>query len=173
MTAAALPIMEEESNLRRQGARSRLTKGSVGMLNIVPMMDILFNLLIFFLCFGLALIPEGSLPAKLPASHGQAGGGTVPMTPIEVRLASAGNAVQVQLRPQGIRLISMPELYEQMRVLAESRDFGVESPVILVPGPDVPMAFVADAYNAAFQAGFKEIVFGEKADEGAASDAQP
>jgi len=143
------------------------------MLNIVPMMDILFNLLIFFLCFGLALTPEGSLPAKLPASHGQASGGTVPLTPIEVRLTSVGNAVQVQLRPQGLRLTSMPDLYERMRLLAESSNFGVESPVILVPSPDVPMQFVADAYNAAFQAGFKEIVFGEKTDEGAASDAQP
>ncbi len=54
------------------------------MLNIVPMMDILFMLLIFFLCFGLGLPPEGALPAKLPASHGQPGG-TVPLTPIEVQ----------------------------------------------------------------------------------------
>jgi biopolymer transport protein ExbD len=172
VTGAALPIVEEVSDLHRRAARSRLTKGSVGMLNIVPMMDILFNLLIFFLCFGLALVPEGSLPAKLPASHGQALGGTVPMTPIEIRLASAGNTVQVQLRPQGIRLTSMADLYEQMKLLAESRDFGIESPVILVPGPDVPMQFVADSYNAAFQAGFKEIVFGEKADESATADAQ-
>ena len=61
-------MIEEAPNLRKQGARSRLTRGSVGMLNIVPMLDILFNLLILFLCFGLALSPEGALPAKLPAA---------------------------------------------------------------------------------------------------------
>lgn len=172
MTSVALPIIEEEGpNLRKQGARSRLTRGSVSMLNIVPMLDILFNMLIFFLCFGLALAPEGALPAKLPGSHGQAAG-TVPLTPIEIRLTGDAGGVRVQMRPQGIQLSNMADVYAQMKTLVESRDFGADAPVILIPGSDVPMAIVADAYNAAFQAGFKEIVFGDKPDEGGGSDGQ-
>lgn len=144
------------------------------MLNIVPMLDILFNLLIFFLCFGLALAPEGALPAKLPASHGQAAEGTIPLTPIEVRLqaGSLGGAVQIELRPQNIRLGSMADLYDQMKALSQSADFGVDAPVVVVPDPQLPVGFVADAYNAVFQAGFKEIVFGEKTDEVASGDGQ-
>ncbi len=87
MVSETVTIPEEERrSLRRASARERLTKGSMGMLNIVPMLDILFNLLIFFLCFGLALVPEGALPAKLPASHGQMGGGAMPLAPVEVHL---------------------------------------------------------------------------------------
>ncbi len=174
MTSGEFAIITEEDSgrLRRRSARERLTKGTVGMLNIVPMMDILFMLLIFFLCFGLALAPEGALPAKLPASHGQPSE-TVPLTPIEVQLASARGGVQVQIRPQGGHVVSMSDLYDRMKRLAESREFGVDAPVILLPGPDLPMSVVADAYNAAFQAGFKEIVFGEKTmDEGAGADGQ-
>ena len=66
----------------------------------------------------------------------------------------------------------MADLYDRMRTLSESRDFGVDAPVILMPGEDLPIAVVADAYNAAFQAGFKEIVFGEKTEEGGEADAQ-
>jgi biopolymer transport protein ExbD len=161
----------ERSTIRKESARSRLEKGSVGMLNIVPMLDILFMLLIFFLCFGLALAPEGALPAKLPASHGQAAG-TMPLTPIEIHLSPVGGGVQVQVRPLGGQVTSMADLYDRMRALSESRDFGVDAPVIILPGADVPMAVVADAYNAAFQAGFKEIVFGEKTEDAGRADAQ-
>ena len=171
MTSAVYFDMEEGKSFRKESARSRLTKGSVGMLNIVPMMDILFMLLIFFLCFGLALAPEGALPAKLPASHGQAAG-TVPLTPIEIYLVPVSGGVQVQMRPHGGQVASMADLYDRMRTLSESRDFGVDAPVILMPGADLPISVVADAYNAAFQAGFKEIVFGEKTEDGGRADAQ-
>ncbi len=175
MTTIAAPYIEEEvTRHRSHAARQRLTKGSVGMLNIVPMLDILFNLLIFFLCFGLVMAPEGALPAKLPASHGQAPG-TMPLTPIEIRLepTSGAGGVRIVVRPQNVQTASMIDLYALMVTLRDSRDFGVEAPVILLPGPDVSMAFVADAYNAAFQAGFKEIVFGEKnTEEGGSANAQ-
>ncbi len=72
----------------------------------------------------------------------------------------------MEIRPQGGHVASMADLYDRMRRLAESREFGVEAPVILLPGPDLPMSVVADAYNAAFQAGFREIVFGEKVMDG-------
>jgi biopolymer transport protein ExbD len=165
VTSAAYFETEEKSPIRKESARSRLERGSVSMLNIVPMLDILFMLLIFFLCFGLALAPEGALPAKLPASHGQAAG-TMPLTPIEISLAAVSGGVQVRMRPHGGQVASMADLYDRMRTLSESRDFGVDAPVILMPGEDLPIAVVADAYNAAFQAGFKEIVFGEKTEDG-------
>jgi biopolymer transport protein ExbD len=167
VTSAVMSILEEEVPVRKR----RPPRSAVGMLNIVPMLDILFNLLILFLCFGLALAPEGALPAKLPGSHGQAAG-TMPLTPIEIRLIGDAGAVRVQMRPQGLQLSNMGDVYTQMKMLVESRDFGADAPVILVPGPDVPMAVVADAYNAAFQAGFKEIVFGDKVDEGTKADGQ-
>src|SRR5512142_1401828 len=108
---------EEPRSLRRVSARQRLTKGSMGMLNIVPMLDILFNLLIFFLCFGLAIAPEGALPARLPATHGQAARAALPLAPVEVHLQAAGSAdsVMIEIRPQNIRLSSMGELYDRMQ----------------------------------------------------------
>jgi biopolymer transport protein ExbD len=171
VTSATYVDKEEGRSLRKESARSRLSKGSVGMLNIVPMLDILFMLLIFFLCLGLTLGPEGALPAKLPASHGQAAG-TVPLTPIEIYLVAVSGGVRVEMRPHGGQVTSMADLYDRMRTLSESRDFGVDAPVILMPGADLPMSIVADAYNSAFQAGFKEIVFGEKTEDGGKADAQ-
>lgn len=165
MTLGLIAIPDDEpKSLRRASARERLTKGSMGMLNIVPMLDILFNLLIFFLCFGLAVAPEGALPAKLPASHGQAAQGTLPLTPLEIHLQAGGLAggVAIEILPQNVHLSSMTELYDQMKGFAQSADFGTDAPVVLVPDPQLAVGIVADAYNAALQAGFKEIVFGDK-----------
>lgn len=161
---------DDAGTLRRGAARDRLSKGTVGMLNIVPMLDILFNLLVLFLCFGLGLAPEGALPAKLPAGHGQVAEGTLPLTPLEIRLQGSGGVIQIQLRPQNVRLAGMADLYDQMRALAQSPDYGVDAPVVIVPDPQMEVGLVADAYNAVFQAGFKEIVFGEQTDEVASAD---
>ncbi len=46
--------------------------------NMTPMIDIVFNLLIFFLCAGNFNQPEGLLPSRLPKSHGVAAAGDDP-----------------------------------------------------------------------------------------------
>jgi len=161
--ARAESISEESRNLRLQRSKTRLTGGIVGTINCTPMIDIIFNLLIYFLCVGLMHIPEGALPARLPSTHGQAQP-TLPVSPIEVYLEQGPvpDSVLVQMRPQASQLTGMLDLYDQMKALAANRNFGVDAPVILVPARDVRLEFVADAYNAAYQAGFKQIVFGEK-----------
>lgn len=163
--AASIPTPADSDYRSQLAARSkaRLMQGMVGTINCTPMIDIIFNLLIYFLCVGLMSVPEGALPAKLPSTHGQVKQ-SLPVAPIEVYLEPGPTPrdVLITTRPQGLRIVVMADLYEQMKLLAADRRFGIEAPVILVPDRTVPVQFVTDAYNAAFQAGFKQIVFGEK-----------
>ncbi len=163
MTAITATIPEHAPSPRVERSKQRLLKTRVGSVNLTPMVDVIFNLLVYFLCVGLINLPEGALPAQLPSTHGQVAP-TLPVSPIEIDLLAGATAdeVTIELRPLNRRLPGgMPQLYEQMRALAVSRDFGIDAPVILQPESKVPAAVVVDAYNAAYTAGFKQIAFGE------------
>jgi len=152
---------------RRGRGRGYLSELGVGTVNLTPMIDIVFNLLIYFLVVGIVHLAEGALPARLPATHGEAAG-SVPLPPVEVYLDPLPDGPGCRISVAGIRpgrlvLASMLDLYAQMAQLASDPDFGTEAVVVLLPDMDVTAECVADAYNAAYQAGFQQIVFGEVA----------
>lgn len=167
VTQAGITDRGRSYNPRRRRSRGYLSELGVGTINLTPMIDIVFNLLIYFLVVGIVHLAEGALPAHLPATHGEAAG-PVPLPPIEVYLDpdpdGAGCRISVAgVRPQRLVLAGMLDLYAQMAYLGADPDFGTEAVVVLLPAMDVTAGCIADAYNAAYQAGFQQIVFGEVA----------
>ena len=156
----------------RQGRRSyfmalgRRRSAALGRyLNLAPMMDIMFNLLIFFLVATTFQMPEGVFLARLPRHVGLGGQLSVPMVPIRVLLQErqARTAIylsfSISLREQfeGTPMADYEELYTCLADLRTREGFDRDSPVVLAAQDQVDWQQLIEAYNSAVRAGFAKM----------------
>ncbi len=152
---------------KRQARRSV----SVGAINLAPMMDVMFNLLIFFLVATSFQMPEGLLSARLPKTSGisdrQA---IVPVVPIKIFLETAPGEKNVLIRVSTsmssdaaslIILEDFDQLYTLLKTLPKKPGITNQTPVIIASKDKVKWDTIVNAYNAAVRAKFKNIVFAE------------
>lgn len=157
--AATFEHALEERRAARVGPRH------VEQPNFTPMIDVVFNLLIFFLCTGSFNQPEGLLPSRLPKHHGVAASDELPTTPIRVLLRQYGPGDQdytIQIEQRAQRPNNFKELAETLVGLRESPAFTSESQVIIAADGNVRWDHLVNAFNAALVARFKNISFGTK-----------
>ena len=161
---------------RRRLRRSKF----VFTLNLAPMMDVMFNLLVFFLVTTSFTLPEGLLAAKLPRTTGisQDRQLSVPVVPIKIFLEPAANVGARHASPSfdestttikvstslttesATRLIqNFEDLYSFMNALSKNPGFTPETPVIIAAKSKTNWQTVVNAYNTAMRAKFKNIVF--------------
>ena len=114
--------------LRRR--RVRRHRSSALSINLLPMIDVTFLLLIFFLVTSTFEKPEGLFAANLPRDSGIASL-SLPISPFIVRLTAAGNP-----------------------------GFDDRTPVIIVADDSLAWDHVVGCWNAAVRAGCKTIAFG-------------
>lgn len=151
----------------RDGARKTRKPKKIPELNVVPMLDVCFNLLIFFISSASFAMGEGVLPADLPAGQGKAAtGAEAPQQPIMLMLRSLGGqdiAIEVQ---GGGAVENFQALYTTLAGLQRntSNPNGIympEDPVIIQPEPTVPWGAVVNAFNAAVRAKFTNVNFAQ------------
>jgi len=133
--------------------------------NLTPMIDVVFNLLIFFLCTGNFRQPEGLLPSRLPKHHGVTASEQLPTTPIRIVLKQYGSGEQdytLRVEQRSRRPNNFTELAEMLRGLRESPAFNSESQVIVIADGNVRWDHLVNAFNAALVARFKNITFGTR-----------
>lgn len=124
---------------------------------LTPMIDVIFQLLIFFLCTAGFGRPEDLLPTPLPKA---------PPNPKEVaaqpghpriarvQLRGRGNHLQVFLNQR--RLPNLADLLEKLTALGQiSKDL----PIILDIAPEVLLADVVSVYDGCLAAGLRRIHF--------------
>lgn len=130
---------------------------------MTPMIDVTFQLLLFFLLACEFRESEGIIPGSLPAK------GNITMDSTDV---PPPNPIQITVRPSSDRssatyevtgvavMISAPEeLYGSL--LARQQALGSKDvPVMIVPQGDVPWEFVVEAFNQSVRAEFTKIGFG-------------
>lgn len=145
---------------RRYG-RARNRRSRVGLaLNLTPMIDIVFNLLFFFLVCSRFGTLEGMLPARLPGRT--AAGIEVPRTPIRVRLnadPAAPGACRVTIDRFSESPLPMSSLRATLDNIRKEPGFDGQTPVHLLAGDDVAWDHVVNAYNAALAARYEQIFF--------------
>jgi biopolymer transport protein ExbD len=139
------------------------TRGAQGIsLNIVPMIDVTFLLIIFFVVTTTFKRAEGLLTTKLPRDAGAAQV-ALPISPIVVRLQQYGPG------PGDYRLLvdqfvnspaTFGELTEFLQQVQQNPGFSAETPVVLAADPDVNWDHVVNCWNAALRAGCLNISFG-------------
>lgn len=129
-------------------------------LNLVPMIDIVFNLLIFFLVATRFTVAEGVLPGQLPGVDAPTTL-AVPLPPIRLHLsADPAGQCAVAIEDSDVQPVGFDELAAALTQLQQEAIYDRQTPVVLIADPDLAWDHVVNAYNAALRAGFDTIVFG-------------
>jgi len=138
-------------------------------LNLAPMMDVMFNLLIFFLVATTFQMPEGAFLARLPKSTGLQAQLAVPVVPIRILLQKQHGDTSIYVSysataddiSQAVPVASYEELYNWLVAAQSQAGFDSDSPVILMAKDNVDWQQVMQAYNSATRAGFSRMVFSQ------------
>jgi len=151
--------------LAKRRTRRRTMGGTV---NLAPMLDIMFNLLIFFLVATSFKLPEGLLSARVPRTTGLGGQASVPLVPIKIYLEPSQPGGQTiirvssALRADATTLTVVEDFHKlclHLEEVAKKPGITDQTPVIIAARDRTPWDQVVNAYNAAVRAKFRQIVF--------------
>lgn len=143
------------------GGRHRRTGLVAITLNLTPMIDVVFLLLLFFLTASRFGSNEGMLPANLPA-RAAAVSVEIPRTPIRVRFVAQPNEpdqCNVTIERFNETPLPLAKLGPSLRKIQEQPGFDANTPVHLIAGNDIRWDHVVNAYNAALAAGYGKVYF--------------
>lgn len=128
---------------------------------MTPMIDVVFNLLIFFVVTATGSPPEELLPATLPSqgaitTHVQPEQQESWATDVWLKLSLSAENQALVVDMNGTVYQDLDELKGNLRALAE---VGPESPVILDIAPSVQMEQLVDVWDTCIMAGFQSVSF--------------
>jgi len=168
VTAVTLENVAETETVHHRTAASKAQRPrGVAQLNLVSMMDVCFQLLIFFVLTASFAIGEGILPAELPSGQGaKPRDDAPPQQPITIMLRSLGGsdiAIEVQ---GGGTVENFEALYRLLAGLQRnaSNPNGIylpDDPVIIQPEGTVGWGAVVNTFNQAVRAKFLNVNFAQ------------
>lgn len=136
-------------------------RGSGAMaVNMTPMIDMVFLLIVYFVWTSGDLAPEMLLPSRISEQSGTAAAVTdtpppeADFDPVVVRVLRQADSPQWSVNDQP--LASLAELRDVLVNLAEIKR---DAPVVLHPDANVPLGDVIDVYDLARVIGFEKIQF--------------
>ncbi len=164
----ASPIRLSREDIRAKRAKRNLKRhqrrGLPTTMNIAPMIDVSFLLLIFFLVTTTFERAEGILSSSMPTDQGSRATIALPISPIVVRIQKTGaqhNDFTIKID----RFDGAPQTFDALPEflvgIFATPGFDEETPVVIVAGNDVPWDHVVACWNAAVRAGSKKIAFAE------------
>lgn len=163
MTAAAMhkkkANLPPEQQPRKKEKKKPMAPGNMSP-PMTPMIDVVFQLLLFFLLGCTFKQNEGQVEANLPAVGGPAQAAAIDLEPVKVRLTAIGQdneGVQIEIGDPSPNVRNMLELYEHL--MQRKVRYGDEVPVLISPMPNVRWEHVVNAFNQAVRCSFKNIGF--------------
>ncbi len=132
-------------------------------LNIVPLIDVLFLLLLFFILGSKFRVEEGQIPGSLPSIGGSQekfrNENKVNLPPLQVNIRPSADNMQAQFEIEGQpRQMSAEELYQFLSKKYEAAQ-DPDWVLSIKPLQMVRWEFIVQVYNQAARAGFKTIGF--------------
>ena len=129
-------------------------------MEFTPMIDVVFLLLIFFMCTLKFKTLEAKLATYLPTDKGSApiAADLKPEEKIRVKLSLRGKKCICYLNGRAVGLLPGSErlVYERVRTLARALP---ESPAEIDPDPSVPHGFVVNVLDECIRAKVKSVEF--------------
>ncbi len=147
----------------RRLRRSRKHQGSAITMNIAPMIDMTFLLLIFFLVTTTFERAEGILASKLPTNAGRHTA-SLPLVPIVVRVQQAendGHAFTLSLDGFDAKPTTFAALTAVLLNIQAQPGFDDETPVVIVADQDLQWDHVVACWNATLNANCQRVAFGD------------
>ena len=166
---ADAPVIAHHESVRQKRRRSK-GKADVGDLQLTSMIDVIFQLLIYFVVTASFAIDEGVLTAKLPQGSGTAAEtDELPPEKVTINLASGPGETTVAIsRGNGQRYASFTELTQDLDRLRYDPEAGQTSgiyesdnPIVIEPTGYVRWQHVVAAFNAAIAAKYENVSFAE------------
>lgn len=133
-------------------------------LNIVPLVDVTFLLMIFFVIAGAFERWEGVFESKFPRTQGGVSA-PLPLTPVTLRVQSTGpGADEFTVTIDGLssKTQIFDDLTAMLRDLQQNPAYSTDTPVVIVADPRVRWDHVVNAWNSAVRAGYTSVVFGSR-----------
>jgi biopolymer transport protein ExbD len=128
---------------------------------LMPLIDVVFTLLLFFLVAARQRVAEGMIPANLPdLARGPAAGATIRKTPLKITLYAVGTdnmGVRMQVENSSQELANAGELYRYLSQVKNT--LGADVPIVIRPTGNVRWEHVVNAFNQAVRAAFKTVGF--------------
>lgn len=125
---------------------------------LTPMIDVTFQLLIFFLLTMTFREQEGQIPGALPRLGGLVAGQQVKLEPLTIVIRPVGSdrsRCTYQISGRTIPMETAEQLYQVLK--ARQQEIGADEPVVIKPRPNVRWQFVVEAFNQAVRAHYKDI----------------
>jgi biopolymer transport protein ExbD len=134
-------------------------------LNLTPMIDVIFNLLIFFVVGTRFAEVEGLLASELPAAPAQGVQAAIPLMPIRVRLApdpAGSDGCLIRIDNTALVPRNFLDLREVLiKLKGEHTGFESDTPIVIIADEAVQWQHVVNAFNAGKAAGYQSISFGQ------------
>ncbi len=146
--------------------RRRNEPKEVRQLNLTSMMDVTFQLLIFFVLTAKFVINEGIIPADLPRGGVTKETIDIPRDPLIIKLRSVGDECIINIAGQQQINGDFEELWArldrwQIRPGNSSGQFEEDHPIVIRPRQGVRWTHVVDAFNQCIRAKYKNVSFAE------------
>jgi biopolymer transport protein ExbD len=153
---------EHRRMMRDPRARARVS------LSITPMIDVVFQLLIYFLLTAGFMGNERHLRAEMPpeqAEGARSRGLALEAEPLVIRVTRGGGGARIALDAGLAAPRDARELEQVLRdaLVAPDRPRGLftaDHPIRIVATPDVPWEDVVEVFNAVVAAGYRSVAFG-------------
>jgi len=158
---ASAPAPSEEQVVHHVSNRKKRKKGVGGEgmeLQLTSMIDVIFQLLIYFVITANFMVDEGTIVATLPG-NGAPTDLTPPPTPPPylIVLGSLEDGKEYTLVAGRTSLDTISELYGHLQERVASSEMSREDPVQLQPDREIRWQHVVNAYNACVKAEMEEI----------------
>ena len=158
--------MAEQGNGRTFSKALRKARGGRRPLlgvSLTGMIDVVFNLLIFFVVITTAPQREGFLAGELPSAPAEQGAVEVPALEIMIRVYAGESFDECQVEMGGLEhgLEDFDELYKALAGMHTNEGglYEADNPVVLNLGAGVSVDQMVKTYNAVVLAGFSNIQF--------------
>jgi len=155
-----------EETVHHTSARKQRRRGKAKMQPpMTPMIDVTFQLLLFFLLTCEFRETEGNIPGTLPAKGNiiQEVESNPPPEPIRIQVRVSADRASASYEMTGVQIMinSPQELYQCLKQRQDQLGSD-EVPIVILPSEDVPWEFVVEAFNQAVRAKYKKIGFAQQ-----------
>ncbi len=160
-TTHASPLPDEPLLSHKPRSRRFARPRNPIAVNIAPMIDMTFMMLIFFLVTRTIQQPEGILSSRMPADRG-AVAVALPVSPVVIRLSGSGpegEGCSIRIDGFDVAPIDFLQLADALAEIQKKPGFDADTPIVVAADATVRWDHVVNAWNAAVRCEYRNIAF--------------